>query len=398
MFQALFNSLSGLFSFSKSLNTVSNNVANMNTPGFRGSDSFLENINGGGGSRVAGEGLRTQAGASRVTGSPTDLLVDGTGFFILRDDKGNLFYTRAGQFKFNDQGVLEDPVTHYEVMAIDSAGNLTTIDMDNYRTLPAKPTTAINMAGNIIPNTSPDPMTNVKVYDAAGVLHTLTITLTDNHTATAGSYLVSVTDGSALPVSGGAVGTPVNQIRFSTDGLGTPISGANTLTVKVGTGAAAQNITLNFGTPGATSGTTNISAGSQLASVGAQVVDGHAALAILTDKSYFDDMGVFHAVYLGNEKQTGPRVALASFANESNLQMIGGRLVSGSSASPREIGRPGEGVFGTITGGSLEGANVDLTQEFADMIIIQRGYQASSKVMNISNQMIEELYNSTRGG
>jgi len=126
MFQALFNSLSGLFSFSRSLDTVSNNVSNMNTPGFRGSDTFFENVNGGRGTRVAGEGLRTTAGDIRQTGTPTDVAIDGNGFFILRDDTGNLYYTRSGQFRFNDQGLLTDSFTGYQVMSVENAGNLTT--------------------------------------------------------------------------------------------------------------------------------------------------------------------------------------------------------------------------------------------------------------------------------
>lgn len=85
MFQALYNSLSGLFSFSKSLDTVSNNVANMNTPGFRGSDSFFENLAGEHGTRIVGAGLRTTAGDLRQTGNATDVAVDGSGYFVLRD-------------------------------------------------------------------------------------------------------------------------------------------------------------------------------------------------------------------------------------------------------------------------------------------------------------------------
>ena len=131
-------------------------------------------------------------------------------------------------------------------------------------------------------------------------------------------------------------------------------------------------------------------------SLGSEVVDGHPLLGI-TNLS-FDDQGVMQITYSSSEKRQGPRVALASFPNESQLELVGGRLIAGSSVQQRQIGRPGEGIFGKISGGSLELANVDLTQEFADMIIIQRGYQASSRVMTVSNQMIEELYNSTRGG
>lgn len=385
MFQALFNSLSGLFSFSRSLDTVSNNVANMNTPGFRGSDSFFENVNGGLGTRISGEGLRTSAGDIRQTGTPTDLAIDGNGFFILRDDNGNLYYTRAGQFRFNEDGLLVDSVTGYEVMAIDSAGNLQNIDLDGYRTLPPQATSNIRMVGNIAPGTPSLSIGSVQIYDTTGAMHTLTVQLTDNSAVTPGSYLVNIKD-----ETGATVGT--GEIRFATDG--TPLTGFNTMALNLSYGGVAQTVTLNFGTPGAFDGATRLSG---LASnLGAQVTDGHPLLGI-TSLS-FDDEGVLQLVYSSSEKRQGPQIALASFPNESALEMVGGRLIAGTSVLQREIGRPGEGVFGRVAGGSLELSNVDLTQEFADMIIIQRGYQASSRVMTVSNEMIEQLYNSTRGG
>jgi flagellar hook protein FlgE len=386
MFQALFNSLSGLFSFSKSLNTVSNNVANMNTPGFRGSDTFFENVDGGRGTRIAGEGLRTSAGDLRQTGTPTDLAINGNGYFILRDDSGNLYYTRAGQFRFNDQGILSDSVTGYSVMSIDRSGNLSTIDLDAYRTLPPQPTSAVNMIGNIGPGTPTVTVGSIRIYDKSGALHTLTATLTDNTAAVAGSYLVVVKDETGATVSGAGA-----EVRFATDG--TMQTGYNTLSLNMTYQGAAQTVTMNFGTPGAFDGATRLSG--IATNLGSQVVDGHPLLGI-TSLS-FDDKGVLQLIYSSSEKRSGPQVALASFPNESQLELVGGRLIAGSSVQQREIGRPGEGIFGKIAGGSLELANVDLTQEFADMIIIQRGYQASSRVMTVSNQMIEELYNSTRG-
>jgi len=385
MFQALFNSLSGLFSFSRSLNTVSNNVANMNTPGFRGSDTFFENVDGGRGTRIAGEGLRTGAGDLRQTGTPTDLAINGNGFFILRDDSGNLYYTRAGQFRFNDQGILSDSVTGYSVMSIDSAGNLSTIDLDAYRTLPPQATSAVNLIGNIGPGTPSVTVGAIRIYDASGTLHTLTATLTDNTAVTPGSYLVSVKDETGVEVGTG-------EVRFATDG--TPLAGFNTMTLNLTYLGVPQAVSLDFGTPGAFAGATRLSG--IATNLGSQVVDGHPLLGV-TNLS-FDDKGVLQLIYSSSEKRSGPQVALASFPNESGLELVGGRLIAGSSVQQREIGRPGEGIFGHIAGGSLELANVDLTQEFADMIIIQRGYQASSRVMTVSNQMIEELYNSTRGG
>lgn len=385
MFQALFNSLSGLFSFSRSLNTVSNNVSNMNTPGFRGSDTFFENVDGGRGTRVAGEGLRTGAGDLRQTGTPTDLAINGNGYFILRDDSGNLYYTRAGQFRFDQEGLLTDSVTGYHVMAIDSSGNLSTIDLDAYRTLPPQATSIVNMVGNIGPGTPSTSVGSIRIYDAAGQLHTLTATITDNTAVTPGSYLVSVKDETGAVVGDG-------EVIFDTNG--TPLAGHNTFNLSLSYLGQTQTVALNFGTPGAFDGATRLSG--IATNLGAQVKDGHPLLGI-TNLS-FDDQGVMQFIYSSSEKRSGPRIALASFPNESSLELVGGRLIAGSSVQQREIGRPGEGIFGKIAGGSLELANVDLTQEFADMIIIQRGYQASSRVMTVSNQMIEELYNSTRGG
>lgn len=384
MFQALFNSLSGLFSFSRSLDTVSNNVANMNTPGFRGSDTFFENVNGGRGTRVSGEGLRTTAGDIRQTGTPTDVAIDGNGFFILRDDTGNLYYTRAGQFRFNDQGVLTDSVTGYEVMAVDNAGNLSSIDLDNYRTLPPQATTSVRMAGNIAPGTPSLTLGSFQIYDASGTTHTLTTTLTDNNAVTPGSYLVSVKD-----ETGAVVGT--GEVRYGTDG--TPLTGFNTMALNLTYMGVSQAVTLNFGTPGAFNGSTRLSG--IASNLGGQVVDGHPMLGI-TSLS-FDTEGVLQLVYSSSERREGPQLGLATFPSESSMELVGGRMIAGSSVQQRTIGRPGEGAFGRIAGGNLELANVDLTQEFADMIIIQRGYQASSRVMTVSNEMIEQLYNSTRG-
>ncbi|MBW8311250.1 MAG: flagellar basal-body rod protein FlgF [Rhizobium sp.] len=385
MFQALFNSLSGLFSFSRSLDTVSNNVSNMNTPGFRGSDTFFENVNGGRGTSVSGEGLRTTPGDVRQTGNATDLAIDGNGFFILRDADGNLHYTRAGQFRFDDQGFLVDSVTGFQVMAIDDVGNLVEIDLDAYRTLPPVATTEVTLVGNIVPGTPTHVINSVRVYDTNGNMHTLRVTLTDNTAVTPGSYLVTVADETGATVDTG-------ELRFGLDG--TPAPGFNSMSIDLNYQGVAQSVTLSMGAPGSFTGATRLAGSST--NMGARVTDGHGVLGV-TELS-FDDNGVMQLVYSASERREGPQIALANFSNESSLELSGGRLVSGAGTENRTIGRPGDATFGVIAGGSLEMSNVDLTQEFADMIIIQRGYQASSRVMTVSNEMIEQLYNSTRGG
>lgn len=386
MFQALFNSLSGLFSFSRSLNTVSNNVSNMNTPGFRGSDSFFSNVNGGHGVRVAGDGLRTATGDLRQTRNATDLAIDGEGYFVLRDAEGGMHYTRAGQFRFDGDGMLVDSVTGYNVMGMDVGGNLGSIDFDTYRTIPAQASTRVKFSGNLAPGSTTSTVNTIMVFDAAGTAHTLSATFVNNSSVTPGSFLVTIKD-----ETGAIIATTPSELRFRTDG--TPQTGFNEMTMALNYGGVAQSVVLNFGTAGALDGATSLSG--MTTNLAAKADDGHGVLGV-TDLS-FDEKGVLQLVYSQTEKRQGPQIALAAFPNESALQMAGGRMLTGATEE-HEIGRPGEGRFGRIAGGSLEMSNVDLTQEFADMIIIQRGYQASSRVMTVSNEMIEQLYNSTRGG
>lgn len=390
MFQALFNSLSGLFSFSQSLNTISNNVSNMNTPGFRGSDSFFANIGGGRGTRIAGEGLRTEPGDMRQTGTATDLAIEGEGYFILSDENGNTFYTRAGQFRFNAEGLLVDSVNGYRVMAFDQTGALTTVDIDNYRSLAAVATQNVRISGNIAAVGAGSPaqtstVNAITVYDAQGGSHQLTVTFTSNTAVTPGSFTVRITN-----QAGTEIGT--GEVRF--DAGGTPAANFNTFTANLPVAGGTQAITFSIGTPGALDGMTSLSGlPSNLTS---RVMDGHGVLGITDMK--FNERGVLEFIYSTSERRNGPQIALATFPNESSLQLDGGRLISGATVSERQIGRPTNSGFGRIAGGSLEMSNVDLTQEFADMIIIQRGYQASSRVMSVSNEMLEQLYNSTRGG
>lgn len=386
MFQALFNSLSGLFSFSRSLDTVSNNVANMNTPGFRGSDSFFENIAGEHGARITGQGMRTGAGDLRQTANSTDVAVEGSGFFVLRDPNGSLHYTRAGQFIFDEQGVLIDSVSRFQVMGIDEHGNLAPISLEGQRTLPSQPTTRVTFSGNLQPSGDSHEITVANIYTAAGASQSLKIKFTKNpDTTLPRSFLVTITDANGVQVATG-------ELRFSTSGTLEP--GYNTLTAQLTVEGGTQEVTFDFGTPGAFQGTTHLQGISN--NISGTVADGRPVLGITTLS--FDDKGVLQLTYSANEKRQGARLALASFYSESLLELRSGRLISDADAQRSGLGRAGEGVFGRVQGGSLEMSNIDLTQEFADMLIIQRGYQASSRVMTVSNEMIEQLYNSTRGG
>lgn len=384
--QALYNSVSGLFGFSQSLNTISNNISNMNTPGFRGSDSFLENVMDEDGTRIAGTGRNLSEGQIEQTSTNTDVAIQGEGLFILKDAQGNLYYTRSGQFEFNDSGQLVDSVNKYLVQGYDPNGNYGNIDISKYKTLPAQPTTTVNLTGNVLSTASSSSVSNITVYDAQGTAHILTLTLTSNTSVTPGSWLVGITDSSGKTVGSG-------EIRFNAND-GTPETGYNTVKVQATLGSQPQSITFNFGTPGGLGGVTSFQGvNSNLA---AQVQDGHAVVGISSES--FDTNGILQLTYADGEKKPGPQLALASFQDERSLQMIQGNLYLPPPDQTVQIGRPNATIFGQIEGSSLEMSNVDLTQELADMIVIQRGYQASSRVMTVSSDMLQQLYDSTRGG
>lgn len=382
--QALYNSVSGLFSFSQSLDTISNNISNMNTPGFRGSDSFFENIMDDDGTKISGTAENTSEGQIEQTSTSTDVAIQGNGLFILKDPQGNTYYTRSGQFEFNSSGQLVDSVNKYFVQGYDSSGTFGDINITNYQTLPAQPTTTVNMTGNMSPSDPTESVSNITVYDAQGNAHTLSMALTNNNATTPGSWGVLIKDSAGNTVGSG-------NVIFNTDG--TPETGNNAITMTGTLGAASQTITFNFGTPNGLSGATGFSG--TAGSLAAQVQDGHAVVGVSSEA--FDATGTLQFTYADGETKAGPQLALASFQDESSLQLIQGNLYMPPQNENAQIGRPNTTIFGQIEGSSLEMSNVDLTQELADMIVIQRGYQASSRVMTVSSDMLQQLYDATRG-
>jgi flagellar hook protein FlgE len=208
--------------------------------------------------------------------------------------------------------------------------------------------------------------------------------MTNNTTATPGSWLVAITDSAGSSVGSG-------EIRYDTSG--TPEAGYNAVTLTAALGSSSQSVTLNFGTAGGLSGTTSFAG--TASSLAASVADGHAVVGISSEA--FDASGTLQLTYSDGKTKAGPQLASASFPDESSLQMIQGNLYLSPQGQGAQVGRPNTTTFGQIEGRSLEMSNVDLTQELADMIVIQRGYQASSRVLTVSNDMLQQLYDSTRG-
>jgi flagellar hook protein FlgE len=388
MFQSFFNGLSGMFSFSQNLDNVSNNIANLNTPGFKGSDTFYKSLTSGDasyGTQVSGEQLRFSAGNITQTGNPGDLAISGDGFFILMQD-GETQYTRAGQFVFDADGFLVDSSSGGQVASVNASGQLEPINISDVRTLEPQATSNISFAGNLSTDMTSHDVADVAIFNQLGEESNLSFSFANNSAVTAGSWLVTVTNAAGDTVHSG-------EIRFGADG--TPAIGFNSLEFDVtDSNGGVTTLAVDFGESGSFAATTSVSGGDS-STLQASVENGYG-LASLNSIEFSDD-GVLKLNYSNGETIDGPTLALATFSNPTTLQVLQGSVFVAGDISGRTIGQPGEGSLGTIISESIELSNVDLSQEFADMIIIQRGYQASSRILNVANELLDDLYENTRG-
>ena len=388
MSQSFYNGLSGMLSFSQNLDTVSNNIANMNTPGYKGKDSFYQSLGGGGngyGAQIGSEAHRMSTGDIKSTGNDTDLAITGDGLFVLELD-GKLVYSKAGQFAFNGDGVLIDKATGAKVMALTEGGDLKQISIEEHSSLPPKTTTEVEFKGNLSSDATSHQASGFTVFNTLGAETKLTFDFTDNSEETTGSWLVTVVDQDGNEVGNG-------EIRFDSSGL--LVTDYNQFNIQIDNGSGDNDtINIKFGETGSLEGTTSVSGGST-SSLKANSQDGYGLTSLTS--ALFDSSGELQLTYANGEERTGDKIALASFKDVSALKSEQGSLFKATSNKTRELSYAGEGSFGQIASKSLELSNVDLSSEFADMIVIQNGYQASSRILNVSNQLLETLFENTRG-
>lgn len=380
MFQSFYNGLSGMQTSSKALDIVSDNVANMQTPGFKANDVFMASVNGGGkglGSQVADVGYRYTNGEVAQTGNSTDAYLDGRALFVLKSD-GEYYYTRAGMFTLNENNVLVDRMSGYEVVGVDDKGNLGPIMVGDNKSIPAVASTTVSIRGEITKKDGTVELEKIGYIASDGSYQQLTVSLELDEGTEA--WKVSVTDS-----EGNEVGT--GSLEF--DLGGTLKVGKNEVEAALGDG---QVITMSFGEAGSLAGVT-LRDENEESALELDEVDGSA-------ESPFSDIGIGNdgtvTLYYGNgETREIGALGVAKVENYSAFSVKEGHLLQ-SQKTP-EILHVGRGIDANIIAGAVELSNVDLAQEFGDMMVIQRSYQASSRVMSISNQLIEQLYNSTGG-
>ena len=401
--------LSGINAANTDLNVTSNNLANVNTTGFKESraefaDLFAQTQEGvsktavGNGVQVAAVSQQFGQGNITSTGNNLDLALSGSGFFITSNN-GALNYTRDGAFQVDQNGYLVtasgEQVQGYAALANGgfNTGGLTSLQLSTAQSAPQATTTAdisMNLPSNATaPANSPlnpaDPTTytdttSLTVYDSLGAAHTAQLYFMKG--ATAGNWTTQ------LYVDGTAVGTPQALAYSSTGALTTPANGkVNFGAYTPATGASAMNVTFNFNNSSQFGDAFGVNSVSQ---------DGYTT-GSLTGVN-ISATGVMQANFTNGQSKTLGQVALANFANPQGLQQEGNNEWAQSFESGAAVnGVAGGSGFGTIQSGSLEGSNVDITTQLVHMITAERDFQANAQMISATNTVTQSIINIPNG-
>ena len=391
MFSSIYSALTGLLGFSKGLDVISNNVANLNTPGFKSSELEFTDLfyrysqqsgNDANPSQI-GQGVDTKStrmqfaeGQLRDTGNPLDLAVDGNGFLVVnRENK--TFYTRAGQLQFGADGLLVTSAGNH-VMGFEN-GALSEISLDGLRTSAPRATTEVRIGGTLSSNSTTASISSINVFDVAGRSNSLSLLLTRD-TSNPLVWAVEVRDATNAVVASGPITFQAN---------GSPAAGSNSISFNFApTPVAGTTIVLNFGDPGSFSGTTNFS-GATTSQIQVQSQNGFGTGSLT--QATFDEKGFLKLTYSNGQSATGAQLALAWFDELQQLTQRGDGLFESNADQTPILGTAGDGVMGQIVAKRIELSNVQLAQQFTDLIVLQRGYQASSQITSVSNEMIQQL-------
>ena len=428
LISALYTGVSGLQTYGDSLQTIGDNIANVNTTAFKSSraefaDVLNQSINVASGNSQIGRGVTLSRistdfaqGSFSNTDRMTDLAINGNGFFVVNDGNRD-FYTRNGQFSINNKGdlVTSSGLTlrgkAYDTSGVQSQ-SLSAVNVSAATSAPNKTGdgtiagSGVNISANLNstdpvktfdpanPATTSNLSTSVTVYDALGQSHVVNVYFNKLATPTTGTGIASSWAWHASADGATPLATDGGTLDFNSSGtmVNTPATPA---TVSFGfiTGAAAQSIGFNFAGNGSSQlPTTQWASASAIES---QSQDGYAS-GSLTSIAVGED-GVVTGTFSNGRNAAISQIALANFANLQGLHRDGNGLYSETtdSGSPA-VTTPTLGGTGTIASYSLELSNVDLANEFVNLISTQRAYQANSKVITTGDQLLQEIVNIIR--
>jgi len=390
--------------YSDGLQTISNNVSNLDTLGFKGAVVSFDDIYNDGGQQgltedgsgilSSGDGVKPgpaytdfSQGTLQQTTSPLDLAIQGTGYLVVQNKIGT-FYTRTGSFAVDSDNNISLQGTSNHLMMVNSSGNLVVANIGQFTTNPAVATKTVTFENNISSTATTASVSNITVYDSQGDQEVWTVTLTP---ATPSSSSSSSSSASVTPSTSSQWTATVTDANGNTVGTGTinfnagvadPSADQFTVTTTP-TNGVPVSIALDF------SNVTNFSAGTS-STISEKSADGRAQ-GSLTGVSV-DSTGEIQLAYSNSQTQALGSVALADFRDQQSLENVGSGLYANPTNSEFKVVSSGQDGAGTIESDQLEASNVDLTQQFGQLILVQRGYQASSEVLSVSNDMLQQLF------
>jgi flagellar hook protein FlgE len=396
MLRSLFSGISGLRAHQQMMDVTGNNIANVNTTGYKSSqvvfqDTLSQMVNaagapqnqaGGTNPAQVGLGVRTASvnanfgqGAAETTGKSSDMMIQGDGFFVVKSG-GEALYTRAGSFTFDANGSLTTPngqiVQGWTAQsgAVNTSGAPGDVKLPIGVSLAPTVTKNITLTGNFsdeaVAGSNKD--IPIKVYDVNGAANTMVASFTKTDAVT---WTMTLPDGSSAPIvftNGKPTGDP------------DPATGLDT--GKIAVGGFSFDIHDLTQYSGQTEARVSNSDGS-----GAGVLSSYTV----------SNTGQIVGVFSNGLKETLGQLALANFNNVNGLEKIGDSMFRSTvNSGLAQVGPAGSQGLGLITSGALEMSNVDLAQEFTNLVIAQRGFQANSRVITTSDEILQELVNLKR--
>ncbi|RSD28018.1 flagellar hook protein FlgE [Mesobacillus subterraneus] len=395
MLRSMYSGISGMKNFQTKLDVIGNNIANVNTYGFKkgrvtfkdtmnqtisGASAATQNKGGknpmqvGLGSTIASIDTIDTQSSLQTTGRALDLAISGDGYFVVKQGQSQM-YTRAGNFYLDDNGTL---VTGegLKVQSYNQNGQLEDITVNVNALLPARETTQLVMKGNLPVDAkgNSELLQQIKVVDGDGMEHVIDLTIKPVN-AQNGEWNLAFEDKST---------TVAPQSRTITVGRDTVISGFD-LTVSDGLGGT-KTITVNIPLDQLTKNGGSMDANAY--------PDGNTQGAL--ESFNIGSTGEINGVFSNGLVLTLGQLALAKFSNPSGLSKVGNNTFQESvNSGTANINVPGEGR-GSIASGALEMSNVDLSEEFTEMITAQRGFQANTRIITTSDEILQELVNLKR--
>ena len=406
LLSSLYTGVSGLSANSEAMGIIGDNISNVNTVGFKSSKAVFSDLfstvlaNGsttrqlGRGSQLSGTLKEFSQGAFETSSNALDMALDGSGFFVVNNGQGNQ-YTRAGQFRLNDNGLVQtvtgQTLQGQRITNGTVSSTVESIDLAGVQSSP-EATTSFTLGANLDASSSAAATFNspVSIYNSVGTQVTASIQFTKVDGANSWTYNISTSEGT---LTSGASGT----VSFDNSGnLTSPATDPSIVIDYSASASPALTQTLSWDLINS-SGTTNgkLTGFAAASNNNSLVQDGFSTGTLVGLTT--DSTGIISGLFNNGQTDKLFQVTLGDFLAPTGLQRAGANLFSETADSGQVVlGTAGTGGFGGITGQSLELSNVDLAEQFVTMIQTQQAFQASARIITTADDLMTEAVNLVR--